>query len=111
MAKITDYSIVQAEIARQLALNDYDIVEILGEDLALLAVLNIYMTNDVCKGFGQDFQEKVSVISSRQRISVIIGRKASNYKNDEPICLYRDLSDDINEILMLIQTVFDRLPD
>lgn len=111
MAKITDYAAVQAEIARQLTLNEYTLVDVLGMDLAVLAVLNIYMTNDVCKGFGQDFKDTISVISSRERISIISGRKSSNYKDDGYICLYIDLADDIDEILMVIQTVFDRLPD
>lgn len=109
MAKIMDYAAVAAEIARQLALNDYDIQEYLGEDLTVLAVLNIYMTNDVCQGFGQDFHNGWSIISSRQRISLIYGKKASNYKNEEAICLYDSLSDDVHEILMLIQTVIDRM--
>lgn len=109
MAKITNYAIVQAEIARQLALTNYDVVEYLGEDLTVLAALNIYMTNDVCQGFGQDFHNGWSIITSRQRITLIYGRKASNYKNEEAICQYGDLSDDVHEILMLIQTVIDRM--
>lgn len=109
MAKIVDYAAVQAEIARQLALTDYDIQEYLGEDLTVLAVLNIYMTNDVCQGFGQDFHNGWSIITSKERISLIYGKKASNYKNDSAICQYDDLSDDVHEILMLIQTVIDRM--
>lgn len=109
MAKIVDYAAVQAEIARQLALTDYDIVEYIGEDLTVLAVLNVYMTNDVCQGFGQDFHNGWSIISSKQRISLIYGKKSSYYKNDEAICLYDSLSDDVHEILMLIQTVIDRM--
>ena len=109
MAKIVNYAAVAAEIARQLALTDYDIQEYLGEDLTVLAVLNIYMTNDVCQGFGQDFHNGWSIITSRQRVSMIYGKKASNYKNDEAICLYDNLSDDIHEILMLIQVVIVRI--
>lgn len=109
MAKIMDYTDVAREIARQLALNDYDIVEYLGYDLTLLAVLNIYETNDVCKGFGQDFHNGWSVISSPQRISMIYGRKSSYYKVDDVICAYESLDDDIHEILMVIQAVIDRM--
>ena len=109
MAKIVNYAAVAAEIARQLVLTDYDIQEYLGEDLTVLAVLNIYMTNDVCQGFGQDFHNGWSIITSRQRVSMIYGKKASNYKNDEAICLYDNLSDDIHEILMLIQVVIVRI--
>ena len=85
MAKIMDYTEVAREIARQLALNNYDIVDYLGYDLTLLAVLNIYETNDVCKGFGQDFHNGWSVIA------------------------YESLTDDIHEILMVIQAVIDRM--
>lgn len=109
MGKIVDYAAVQAEIARQLALNDYDIVEFLGEDLTVLAVLNVYMTNDVCQGFGQDFHNGWSVISSPQRISLIYGRKSSYYKVDDNICAYESLDDDIVQILMVIQVVIDRM--
>lgn len=109
MAKIVDYAAVQAEIARQLALTDYDIVEYLGEDLTVLAVLNVYMTNDVCQGFGQDFHNGWSIITSKHRVSLIYGKRASNYKNEEAICLYDSLSDDVHELLMLIQAVIDRM--
>lgn len=109
MAKLMDYTEVAREIARQLALNEYDIVEYLGYDLTLLAVLNIYETNDVCKGFGQDFHNGWSVISSPQRISLIYGRKSSYYKVDDVICAYESLTDDIHEILMVIQVVIDRM--
>lgn len=109
MAKIMDYTEVAREIARQLALNNYDVVDYLGYDLTLLAVLNIYETNDVCKGFGQDFHNGWSVISSPQRISLIYQRKSSYYKADENICAYESLSGDIHEILMIIQAVIDRM--
>lgn len=109
MAKITDYSEVVQEITDQLDATETTIEEVLGRDLAILCVLNIYMTNDICQGFGQDFHNGVSVISSLQRISVIVGKRSSFFKDDFAICQYEDLSDDISEILMIWTAAYDRI--
>lgn len=109
MAKITDYSIIQAEIIAQLTETAYEIDALLGRELAVLVVTNIYMTNDVCVGFGQDFNQKISVISSRQRISMIVDGHSSFFKDDYPICQYIDLANDIHEILMIMQAAYDRI--
>ena len=109
MAKVTDYAIVQQAIEAALDDGTWSIEELLGRELATLVVLNIYYTNDVCVGFGQDFHNKVSVISGRQRISVIVQSNSSMYKDDGPICRYDDLADDVNEILIVMQAAYDRI--
>ena len=109
MAKVTNYNEVIAAIEVALSDRDYFLVDLVGHDLAVLAVLNIYMTNDMCKGFGQDFHNGTSVISSRQRISVIVEKCSSMYKDDYPICEYNDLADDVNEIIVISQAAFDRI--
>lgn len=109
MAKVTNYAEVEAEVRRQLAETEWSMVDVLGMDLTTLAVINIYMTNDYCSGFGQDFLPGVSIISSPYRISVILGAKASNYKDDNNICLYQSLADDIHEILIVMQAAYDRI--
>lgn len=109
MAKIEDYNLVKEEIVNQLTKKEFAIDGLLGRQLAVLCVLNIYMTNDVCKGFGQDYHNKVSVISSQRRISVIVDRNSSMFQDDFPICQYEDLADDIHEILIILQAAYDRI--
>lgn len=109
MAKVTNYAEVIAAIELALQEREYFLVDLVGHDLAVLAVLNIYMTNDVCKGFGQDFHNQVSIISSRQIISVIVGRNSSMYKDDFYICEYNNLEGDINEIMIISQAAYDRI--
>lgn len=109
MAKQKNLTLVQLEVERQLGLQEWSIIDLIGYELATMCILNIYELNDVCTGFGQDFDSKVSVISSRQRISVIVNRNSSFYKDDYPICQYEDLTSDINEILVVMQAAIDRI--
>ena len=109
MAKVTDYAQVQAEITRQLDSNPASIEAIIGREMTVMVILNIYMTNDVCVGFGQDLNQKVSVISSRRKISIIIDGHSSFYQDDGVICLYEDLADDIAEILIIMEAAYQRI--
>lgn len=118
--KITDYSVIQNAIQNQLLEQDWSIEEYLSETTIVLAISNIYTTNDLMSGFGQDFSnwvstacndvyEKMSIISSRDRISIILGSRMSYYKSDVPICGYESLEEDIAYIFMIIQMVLDRI--
>ena len=118
--KITDYSVIQNEIQNQLHDQDWSIEDYLNEDAILLAVANIYTTNDLVSGFGQDFNrtvgaadeevyQKISIISNKERISIILDSRMSYYKSDVPICGYESLEEDIAYIFMVIQLVLDRI--
>ena len=118
--KITDYSVIQNAIQNELLEQDWTIEEYLNEAAILLAVANIYTTNDLVSGFGQDFrktdgaggesiEEKISIISNRERISIIVDSRMSYFKSDVPICGYESLEEDIAYIFMIIQLVFDRI--
>lgn len=118
--KETDYNKIREEIASQLSDNGNSLVEFIGVENTILCVMNIYLTNDITTGFGQDFAVnnpevdtetplRVSVISSPTRISIIIDNHMSYYKENEGVCIYESLEDDINEIFLLIQTALDRL--
>lgn len=109
MAKIQDYSQVHAEIESQLLAQEHSITDLIGHELAVLCILNIYYTNDVCNGFGQDFKNGISIVSSPQRISVIMQGSMSYYKSEISICLYNNLADDVESILIVLQTAIDRL--
>ena len=118
--KIQDYSVIQNAIQNELLEQDWTIKEYLNEAAILLAVANIYTTNDLVSGFGQDFrktdgdggesiEEKISIISNRERISIIVDSRMSYYKSDVPICGYENIEEDIAYIFMIIQLVFDRI--
>ena len=118
--KITDYSVIQNEIEQQLLDQDYTIEEYLSEQAIVIAVANIYTTGDLVTGFSQDYKyevspenpeifKRLSIISNKDRISIIVDSHMSYYKSDVPICGYESLEDDIAYIFVVIQTVFDRL--
>lgn len=111
MSKVTDYSEILAEVTTQLADQEWTITDYMTQDNAAIVVANIYLMNDLCAGFGQDIDNSVSVISSRQRISVIYGGRCGMFKHHENLCLYESLSDDVSVILMVLQAAFDRMTD
>ena len=118
--KVTDYSVIQNEIEQQLLEQDFTIEEYLSEQAIVIAVANIYTTGDLVTGFSQDYKyevsqtipetyKRLSIISNKDRISIILEKEMSYYKSDVPICGYEDLTEDIGFILTIIQTVFDRI--
>lgn len=111
MSKVTDYNEILSEVTTQLSDQEWSITDFMPEDNAAIVVANIYLMNDLCVGFGQDIDNSVSVISARQRISVIYGGRCGMFKHHENLCLYESLSDDISVILMVLQAAFDRMTD
>lgn len=120
MAKVTNFQTIADVIYHELALNDYDIETLIGTDCTVWAVMGIYLNNDKTSGFGQDFQVmtlglesnlavKLSVISSRNRISVILEGEMSYYSDNVDLCGYESLEEDIQAILLWIQTAIDRI--
>ena len=90
------------------------------DDNLVLCIMNVYLTNDITTGYGQEFALesnvpdmpppiRVSVISSPTRISIIIEGHMSYYKQNDGLCLYDSLEDDITCIILTIQTAMDRL--
>lgn len=111
MSKVTDYSEILTQVTAQLSDQEWSITDYMTQDNAAIVVANIYLMNDLCAGFGQDIDNSVSVISSRQRISVIYGGRCGMFKHHENLCLYESLSDDVSVILMVLQAAFDRMTD
>lgn len=120
MAKVTNFQTIADVIYHELALNDYDIETIIGTDCTVWCVMGIYLNNDKTSGFGQDFKTmtlgvesnlnvKLSVISSRNRISVILEGQMSYYSDNVDLCGYESLEEDIQAILLWIQTAIDRI--
>ena len=120
MAKVTNFQTIADVIYHELALNDYDIETLIGTDCTVWCVMGIYLNNDKTSGFGQDFKTmtlgvesnlnvRLSVISSRNRISVILEGQMSYYSDNVDLCGYESLEEDIQAILLWIQTAIDRI--
>ena len=120
MAKVTDLNEIQRTAEAILALEDYTIVDLLGRRQAVWCLVAIYTTNDICKGYGQDFKvseaaddslvpTKVSIISFENGVSVIVDSVSSRYQDSFPMCGYVDLGEDLYDICICIQAAFDRL--
>ena len=120
MAKVTVLDEVIQCIETQLTDGDYTIDHLLGRERANWCVLAIYQTNDVTRGYGQDWrvyvnendiqrEVKVSVISSPNRISVILDNQMSYYQDNYNVCGYEDLEEDVKSILTMMQAAFDRI--
>lgn len=108
--KETDYTLIQETAAKWLETMGCELVDDVGESIASLLVANIYMFYDVGKGFGQDLKDfGISVISSPNRISIITPEGMSFIQIGMPICEYIDLTDDIHQIVMMIQAVYERI--
>lgn len=120
MAKVTDLSVVQQAISGMIDEKCPDLVEYIGRDAAIFSVLAIYQTNNLCRGYGQDFvnlagrewmsgAEKVSVISFENGVSVILDSVSSRYQDRFPMCGYEDLDEDLTQICICIQAAIDRM--
>lgn len=120
MAKVTNFQTIADVIYHELALNDYDIETLIGTDCTVWCVMAIYLNNDKTSGYGQDFgrtmaiwdssnNTRLSVISSRNRVSVILEGQMSYYTDNVDLCGYESLEEDIQAILLWIQTAIDRI--
>lgn len=107
--KVTDLNAIKAEVEAQLSDDEWKILEYLTFGQSTLVVLNIYNTNDFVKGFGQDIEESISIISNNRKISAIHGSHASYWKTDIDICGYKDLKEDIKSILIVLDAAINRM--
>lgn len=120
MAKVTDLSVIQQAISGMIDEKCPDLVEYIGRDAAIFCVLAIYQTNNLCRGYGQDFTnlagrewiggaEKVSVISFEEGVSVIVDSASSRYQDRFAMCGYENLNEDLTQICICIQAAIDRI--
>lgn len=120
MSKVTDLTIVQQMADSIVDEKCPDLVAVIGRDTAIWCLVAIYTTNDLCKGYGQDFYphsefmndplaEKCSVISFELGVSVILDSASSRYQDRFPMCGYESLEDDITQIAISIQAAIDRI--
>lgn len=120
MAKVTDLSVIQQAITDMIDEKCPDLVEYIGREAAIFCVLAIYQTNNLCRGYGQDFDnlagrewmsgaKKVSVISFELGVSVIVDSVSSRYQDRFAMCGYEDLDEDLTQICICIQAAIDRM--
>lgn len=120
MAKVTDLTIVQQMADSIVDEKCPDLVATIGRENAVWCLVAIYTTNDLCKGYGQDFAlkgglnhfglcVKCSVISFELGVSVIVDSASSRYQDRFPMCGYESLEDDITQIAISIQAAIDRI--
>ena len=109
MAKITDYNEVHQYALAALNEADYDIVQMVGRDVAAQIVANIYNMNDLTTGYAQDIVGTISVISSPWRICAIFDGKMSYYRESDGVCGYLDIEEDMRSICLCLQTAIERV--
>lgn len=107
--KVTDLNQIRLTVDAYLGLMDWTILEFVDKETATLIVTNIYLTNDKLKGHGQDIENILSVISTRNGISVISNHTASRMNVDYELCEYNDLQDDISNIMNCLEAALTRL--
>lgn len=106
--KVTDMSTVQAAATVRLENDGGTILDFLNIDDAAICLTMIYMTNDITNGFGQDYQNNISVVSSPTRIAILGFGRHSFYKVDGKICQYESLMDDLREINVVLDAAIAR---
>ena len=120
MSKVRDLEVLKDAVVSQLAMQDSHLLSLIGEDCAIWCVMGIYLSNDQTSGYGQDFTpltpsedfgqvDKVSVISFRNGVSVIIDAQASRYQDNVDLCGYENLNEDVHAIVMYIDTAIERI--
>lgn len=109
--KEEDLSVLYGKAKTLLEVSEYDLVDDIGLTCAANCVAMIYYTNDLMSGFGQDYNKVVSVIASPTRISIIKDGRHSYYRDNIPICGYEDVDEDLQNIVNIIQVVYDRLAE
>jgi hypothetical protein len=120
MAKVTDLSAIQQAISDMIDEKCPDLVAYVGREPAIFCVLAIYQNNNLCNGYGQDFrvpilssvvtkEQKISVISFKTGVSVIVDSASSRYQDRFAMCGYESLDEDLTQICICIQAAFDRM--
>lgn len=120
MSKVRDLEVLKDAVISQLSMQDSHLLSLIGEDCAVWCVMGIYLSNDQTSGYGQDYRpqtpsedfgqvNKVSVISFKNGVSVIIDNQSSRYQDNVDLCGYENLNEDVHAIVMYIDTAIERI--
>lgn len=107
--KITDWNEVELAARSYIAEYGAQLTDYVTEEDEVRIMTIIYLTNDVNQAVGQNFPNKFSVVSSRQRISVIYDVASSSYKASEQICGYDYILDDMESISVVLGAALERM--
>lgn len=106
--KVTDYNVVLTEATKKLEQGDCLILDYLTIDEAAQCMTMIYLCSDLMDAITMDYTGNISVIASPYRIAILYLKHQSFYKGDTPICLYVNIADDINEIVLRLDAALER---
>lgn len=108
--KETDYNLLHETIKQVFSREEWTITDIIDIDDVISFIIFVYLLNDIRQANGCDFkEEKLSIIISKKRVSVIWQKRGTYYQNPEPMILYEDLYTDIMTLAVCIQAAFDRI--
>lgn len=106
--KVTDLNEIRTHALDVIENVGCSLDEYIDRDEVADCITMIYANNDRQSGLGQDYNQGISVVASRTRISIIGDGAMSFYKNQGPICQYEDLDGDLIQIVMVINAAIDR---
>ena len=106
--KVTDYNVVLTEATKRLEQGDCLVLDYLTMDEAAQCMTMIYLCSNLMDAISMDYTGNISVIASPYRIAILYLKHQSFYKGDTPICLYEDLSDDIENIALRMDAALER---
>lgn len=108
MSKVTDLNEIRAHALDVIENVGCSLDEYIEQDEVADCITMIYVNNDRQSGLGQDYNQGISVIASRTRISIIGDGAMSFYKNQGQICQYNDLDEDLTQIVVVLNAAIDR---
>lgn len=106
--KVTDYNVVLTAATTKLEQDACLILDYLTIDEAAQCMTMIYLCSDMMEALTMDFTGNISVIASPYRIAILYLKHQSFYKGDTPICLYENLTEDIDEIALRMDAALER---
>lgn len=106
--KVTDYNVVLAAATNKLEKDTCLILDYLTIDEAAQCMTMIYLCSNLMDEIMMDYTEDISVIASPYSIAIFNLKHQSFYKGDTPICLYEDLSEDMDEIALRMDAALER---
>lgn len=106
--KVTDLGEIQQAVTTVYETIGCQLDEFLEKKEVIDCISMIYVNNDRQSGLGQDFSEGISIVASRTRISILGQGAMSFYKNVGPICLYEDITADVEQIITVMDAAIAR---
>lgn len=106
--KVIDYNVVLAAATNKLEKDTCLILDYLTIDEAAQCMTMIYLCSDLMDAITMDYTGNISVIASPYRIAILYLKHQSFYKGETPICLYEDLTEDMEEIALRMNAALER---